>query len=141
MNKICGYNCEHNKGGICQITYCDKIGKMTTTTQEPVVLTRWIDPTIEEYKKEIERLKERIEYLERSNNRREDEILELRKENADLDNIINKLEESLKDDKEEYNKDLDLETKELYNEYWRGYSICADKNLDYLQELKGEDKE
>lgn len=35
--------------------------------------------------------KERIEYLERSNNRREDEILELRKENADLDDIINKL--------------------------------------------------
>ena len=55
-----------------------------------------------------------------------------------LNNIINKLEESLKDDKEEYNKDLDLETKELYNEYWRGYSICADKNLDYLQELKGD---
>ena len=40
--------------------------------------------TLEEKDKEIERLKERIEYLERSNNRREDDILELRKENADL---------------------------------------------------------
>lgn len=56
MNKICGYNCEHNKGGICQITYCDKIGKMTTTTQEPQILTRWVDPTIKEKDKEIERL-------------------------------------------------------------------------------------
>lgn len=54
MNKICGYNCEHNKGGICQITYCDKIGKMTTTTQEPIVLTRWIDPTIEELKTQLQ---------------------------------------------------------------------------------------
>lgn len=24
MNKICGYNCEHNKGGVCQIPVCDK---------------------------------------------------------------------------------------------------------------------
>lgn len=24
MNKICGYSCEHNKGGVCQITVCDK---------------------------------------------------------------------------------------------------------------------
>lgn len=65
------------------------------------------------------------------------------KEIERLNNIINEIEESLKDDKEEYNKDLDLETKELYNEYWRGYSICADKNLDFLQELKrkGVDKE
>ena len=49
--------------------------------------------------------KERIEYLERSNNRREDEILELRQENADLDNIINELEKILNydiDKSEEY---------------------------------------
>lgn len=57
-----------------------------------------------------------------------------------LNNIINEMEESLKDDKEEYSKDLDIETKELYNEYWRGYSICANKNLEYLQELKRSDK-
>lgn len=24
MNKICGYSCEHNKGGVCQIPVCDK---------------------------------------------------------------------------------------------------------------------
>lgn len=24
MNKICGYSCEHNKGGVCQISVCDK---------------------------------------------------------------------------------------------------------------------
>lgn len=32
MNKICGYSCEHNKGGVCQITICDKILKFSTTT-------------------------------------------------------------------------------------------------------------
>lgn len=32
MNKICGYICEHNKGGVCQITICDKQPYMTTTT-------------------------------------------------------------------------------------------------------------
>lgn len=63
------------------------------------------------------------------------------KEIERLNSIINELEESLKDDKEEYKKDLDIETKELYNEYWRGYSICAEKNLEYLQELKGSEKE
>ena len=59
MNKICGYNCEHNKGGQCQITYCDKIGKITTTTQ-------WLSggrqqgktyQLIKDQQKEIERLK------------------------------------------------------------------------------------
>ena len=44
MNKIC----EYNKGGQCQIA---------TITKEPEVLTRWIDPTIKEKDKEIERLK------------------------------------------------------------------------------------
>lgn len=63
MNKICGYNCEHNKGGQCQITYCDKIGEITTTTQ-------WLSggrqqgktyQLIKNQQKEIERLKEVIQ--------------------------------------------------------------------------------
>lgn len=58
MNKLCGYNCEHNKGGQCQITYCDKIGEITTTTQ-------WLSggrqqgktyQLIKDQQKEIERL-------------------------------------------------------------------------------------
>ena len=31
-NRICGYSCEHNKGGVCQITMCDKNVKFTTIT-------------------------------------------------------------------------------------------------------------
>lgn len=36
MNKICGYSCEHNKGGVCQITMCDKQIYITTKTDEPL---------------------------------------------------------------------------------------------------------
>lgn len=58
MNKICGYTCKHSKGGVCQITGCDKKIIMTTTT-EPQTLTRWQDPTIEEYKQLIKNWKEK----------------------------------------------------------------------------------
>lgn len=47
-------------------------------------------------KKENEQLKERIEYLERSNNRREDTILEQRQEISDLEDNWNKLKEWIK---------------------------------------------
>ena len=40
----------------------------------------------------VEQLEERCEYLERSNNRREDEIIELRNENVDLVSKNNQLE-------------------------------------------------
>ena len=79
MNKICGYSCEHNKGGVCQITMCDKKIVMTTTTNEPFEkrfnvkydeqgvenFTRWLDPTIEEYKKEIDRLNNIIDEIKK----------------------------------------------------------------------------
>ena len=42
--------------------------------------------------RQIEQLEERCEYLERSNNRREEEIMELRDENVDLVSKNNKLE-------------------------------------------------
>ena len=74
MIKICGYSCEHNKGGVCQITNCDKKIIMTTTTSllggsavEPQVLTRWQDPTIDDLKKEINKLTaESTEWEERT---------------------------------------------------------------------------
>lgn len=53
--------------------------------------------TISFLEQENEKLKERIEYLERSNNRREDTIFEQRKEISDLEDNWNKLKECLKD--------------------------------------------
>lgn len=46
--------------------------------------------------RENKQLKERIEYLERSNNRREDTILEQRQEISDLEDNWNKLKEWIK---------------------------------------------
>ena len=45
---------------------------------------------------ENKQLKERIEYLERSNNRREDTILEQRQEISDLEDNWNELKEFIK---------------------------------------------
>lgn len=59
MNKICGYSCEHNKGGVCQITNCDKKIMMTTAT-EPQILTRWQDSTIDDLIKENLELKRKL---------------------------------------------------------------------------------
>ena len=33
MNKICGYSCEHNKSGVCQISICDKKTYMLDKTE------------------------------------------------------------------------------------------------------------
>lgn len=52
--------------------------------------------TISFLEQENEKLKERIEYLERSNNRREDTILEQRQEISDLEDNWNKLKEFIK---------------------------------------------
>lgn len=33
MSKICGYSCEHNKSGVCQISVCDKRTIMSDKTE------------------------------------------------------------------------------------------------------------
>ena len=56
-----------------------------------------IKPLLDKLQQDNEKLKERIEYLERSNNRREDTILEQRQRLIDLEDNWNKLKECLKD--------------------------------------------
>lgn len=57
-----------------------------------IPLWEWVEQLQEENKQ----LKERIEYLERSNNRREDTILEQRQEISDLEDNWNSLKEYIK---------------------------------------------
>lgn len=64
--------------------------------EKPIVLTRWIDLTIDELKKENQALKERIGYLERSNNRRENTITEQYHEIVGLETRWNKLKDELR---------------------------------------------
>ena len=63
---------------------------------------------VTQYKTENEQLKERIEYLERSNNRREDTILEQREE-------IGNLEQQCKKQKEVIDKVIECVEKEYYS--------------------------
>lgn len=46
MSKICGYSCEHNKSGVCQISVCDKSPIMSDKT-EVQTPTRYTDTTTE----------------------------------------------------------------------------------------------
>lgn len=60
MSKICGYSCEHNKSGVCQISVCDKKSIMSDKT-EVQTFTRYIDPTITELQQENQELKKQLE--------------------------------------------------------------------------------
>lgn len=71
-------------------------------------------------------LKERIEYLERSNNRREDTILEQRQEICDLEDNWNKL-------KEWVNKHYDYY---MNNEDFIGGRLCFNDMKNKMQELE-----
>lgn len=159
MNKICGYSCEHNKGGVCQISVCDKrliisdkteikhlsqsyydlhekcyklqqenkILKENAENNDKVVdKVNWENMLL---KKENKQLKERIEYLERSNNRREDTILEQRQEISDLDDNWNNLKEYL------HNADVVVD----YSENYDGHFINYDELIDKMREIEGSD--
>ena len=84
-------------------------------------------------KKENKILKERIEYLERSNNRREDTILEQRQEISDLEDNWNYIKKMLKEVRQE---------KFNVNGYC---GTCTDVDIDFLlnkmQELEGDNNE
>ena len=135
MSKICGYSCEHNKSGVCQISVCDKKSIISDKTEIQTLRLDELDYTIipnsdikplldrlqQENKilngaiqtyeillkanvEENKQLQERIEYLERSNNRREDTILGQRQEISDLE-----------DKYKELDKMCELYSKSLYN--------------------------
>ncbi len=95
MSKICGYSCKNNKSGACQTLVCDKQLIMSDKT-EVQTYTRYIDTTTTELQQESKQLQERIEYLERSNNRREDTILEQRQKISDLEDNWDKLKVYIK---------------------------------------------
>ena len=79
---------------------------------------------------ENESLKERIEYLERSNNRREDTILEQRQEISDLEDNWNKLKEYCKENTLCYEVGDDENTKLI------GSRIHGLNVLDKIQEME-----
>jgi len=57
-----------------------------------------------------------------------------------LNNIINELEKDMIFDMNDYGKDLDIQTGNIYSEYHRGYCQNGKDYYDKLQELKGSEK-
>lgn len=78
MSKICGYSCEHNKSGVCQISGCDKKSIMSDKT-EVQTFTRYIDPTITKLQQENKQLKIQISAREEVCNRLESNWNKLKK--------------------------------------------------------------
>lgn len=76
---------------------------------------------------ENKQLQERMEYLERSNNRREDIIIEQRQEISDLEDNWDELKEYL------HNVDVVVD----YSENYDGHFINYDELIDKMQELQG----
>lgn len=61
MSKICGYNCEHNKSDVCQITGCSKKSYMSDKTETELFRETWYDINqIRQLQQENEYLKEII---------------------------------------------------------------------------------
>ena len=89
----CG-TCEHNRhcyGGNMgnQFRYCQKSAEKIQSLDNLEIKLQRENKILKENKQ----LKERIKYLERSNNRREDTIIEQRHEIIDLEDNWNKLKE------------------------------------------------
>lgn len=81
MNKICGYSCEHNKGGVCQIPVCDKKLIMSDKTEVQMPI-RYIDTAVTELQQNKQ----------------------LRDNIRQMDNSIDKLQKQLIKEKDNWNK-------------------------------------
>lgn len=77
----------------------DYVHKDSRTLEEkPQVFTRWIDTTIEELKQENKLLKEQVDYLKRSIERKEETIIDLQNERVPYTNeYVAKLENQQKE--------------------------------------------
>lgn len=82
MSKICGYSCEHNKGGVCQISVCDKKSNMQASCEASITNPK---KQLEFYKQLSEQLQQENKKLKMIN----EEYERLNKENYRGFKIIN----------------------------------------------------
>lgn len=62
MSKICGYSCEHNKSGVCQITGCSKKSYMSDKTETELFRETWYDiHQIRQLQQENKQLKQKLD--------------------------------------------------------------------------------
>lgn len=105
---------------------CEICGKEILRDSQCINYKYYHNDCIENLKQENQQLKERIAYLERSNNRREDTILEQRQEISDLEDNWNKLKEIAKS-QSGFKKRADLKG---------GLWFEVDDLLDKMQEME-----
>lgn len=93
----------------------------------------------EQLQQNNEKFKERIEYLERSNNRREDIILEQRQEISNLEDNWSKLKEFIKKSLEAIDTIQKLTGNVIEN--YTPRILTYKQILDKMQELQGSDND
>lgn len=157
MNKICGYSCEHNKSGVCQISICDKKTYMLDKTEIKHLSQSYYDLHEKYYKLQQENKKlngvvQTYDILLKANVEENKQLKRIIKENTILvkdeygdyqECNINPLRM-----KQKYEKQVDNWNK--LKEYIRENIIYDDVGMkildpspleDYMQELeKGSDK-
>lgn len=103
MNKICGYSCEHNKSGVCQISVCDKRLIISDKTE--------IKQNAENNNKVVDKITYTIKpsFTTRK-------LKQLQKENKQLKDNWNKLKEYLKYKSERAVGEDEYVYDEIYNE-------------------------
>lgn len=126
MSRICGYRCEHNKSGICQISVCDKKSNISDKT-EVQTFTRHTDPTITELQQENNKLNGAIQTY--------DILLKANtEENKKLKDNWNKLKEYIKETKlKEFEKSYG---KRYGKTFTQAEIIICNMILDKMQELE-----
>lgn len=92
MSKICGYSCEHNKSGVCQISGCDKKSIILDYT---IVPNSDIKPLLDKLEKENKILRENAENNDKVVDKVNWENMLLKKENERLKYNWNELKEDL----------------------------------------------
>lgn len=138
MSKICGYSCEHNKSGVCQITGCRKKSYISDKTETELFRETWYDINqIRQLQQENKQLKEIIKentilVKDEYGDYQECNIkpLEMKQKYEKLKNNWNKLKEIAKS-QSGFKKRADLKG---------GLWFEIDELLDKMQELEGSDR-
>ena len=153
MSKICGYSCEHNKSGVCQISVCSKKSNMKDKTETELFRETWYEISqIRQLQQENKQLKEIIKentilVKDEYGNYQECNIkpLEMKQKYEKLKNNWNKLKEYLINDINDINGNRVAEYEDSRKESETIspiYTLMEDKSktmkevLDKMQELE-----
>lgn len=102
MNKICGYSCEHNKSGVCQISVCDKKSIISDKTEVQTLRLDKLDYTIipnSDIKPLLDRLQQENERLKEEYNKIQKAYESTFSDYQQLKEVIDKAVEYIKENK------------------------------------------